>query len=204
MKSNLQIISGKYRGKKLFLPNDARPTQNLARGALFNMLNEFMNPTKDFTVWDAFAGSGAFGLECLSRYDNAKVIFTDIATDTVKKNIDSVKAIAKIEKVDALSVIKTYGPDSDLIFIDPPYSMFGIGLVFIKKLAKIAKTGAIVIWEYESNQEKPKIDENWTVLKEKTYGRASFLILRKNNQKKLDFSTFLINNMACTTPLEVV
>ena len=180
MKSNLQIISGKYRGKKLVLPNDARPTQNLARGALFNILLDLpLDTTKNFVVWDAFAGSGAFGLECISRYDNAKVIFTDIATDTVKKNLGAVKAIAKIEKVDALSVIKIYGPDSDLIFLDPPYSMFGIGLVFIKKLAKIAKSGAIVIWEYESNQEKPKIDENWTILKEKTYGRASFVILQK-------------------------
>lgn len=180
MKSNLQIISGKYRGKKLFLPNDARPTQNLARGALFNMILDLpMDTTKPFIIWDAFAGSGAFGLECLSRYDNAKVVFTDIATDTVKKNIDSVKAIAKVEKVDALSVIKMYGPDSDLIFLDPPYSMFGIGLVFIKKLAKIVKSGTIVIWEYESTQAKPKIDDNWVVLKEKTYGRASFVILAK-------------------------
>ena len=115
----------------------------------------------------------------MSRYDNAKVVFTDIVTDTVKKNINLAKATATIEKVDALSVIKTYGPDSDLIFLDPPYSMFGIGLVFIKKLAKIAKSGAIIIWEYESAQPKPKIDDNWIILKEKTYGRASFVILQK-------------------------
>ena len=180
MKSNLQIISGKYRGKKLFLPNDARPTQHLARGALFNMLLDLpIDTTKPFVVWDAFAGSGAFGLECISRYDNTKVIFTDVATDTVKKNLDAVKAIATVEKIDALSVIKTYGATSDLVFIDPPYSMFGIGLVFIKKLSKIAKSGALVIWEYESVQPKPKIDDNWIVLKEKTYGRASFVVLQK-------------------------
>lgn len=180
MKSNLQIISGKYRGKKLFLPDGARPTQNLARGALFNMILDLpFDTTKPFVVWDAFAGSGAFGLECISRYDNAKVIFTDVAPDVVRKNLDSMKTTAKLEKVDALSVIKTYGPDSDLIFVDPPYSMFGIGLVFIKKLGKIAKSGTIVIWEYESIQPKPKIDDNWVVLKEKNYGRASFMILEK-------------------------
>ena len=180
MKSNLQIISGKYRGKKLFLPDEARPTQNLARGALFNMILDLpLDTTKPFVVWDAFAGSGAFGLECLSRYDNAKVVFTDIVTDTIKKNLDSVKTIATVEKIDALSVIKTYGTTSDLVFIDPPYSMFGIGLVFIKKLGKIAKSGTIVIWEYESVQPKPKIDDNWTIVKEKTYGRANFMILMK-------------------------
>ena len=58
MKSNLQIISGKYRGKKLNLPLDARPTQNMARGALFNMLNGIIDTTKSVAVWDVFAGSG--------------------------------------------------------------------------------------------------------------------------------------------------
>ena len=179
MKSNLQIISGKYRGKKLFLPNDARPTQNLARGALFNMLNEILDVSRPFVVWDVFAGSGAFGLECVSRYDKVKVIFTDMNIDTVKRNLESMKATAVVEKNDAISVIKKYGENTDLIFIDPPYSDFGLGLLFIKKLSKIAKSGTILIWEFELNQQTPKIDDNWDVLKDKTYGRARFLILHK-------------------------
>ena len=162
------------------MPNDARPTQNLARGALFNIILDLpLDTTKTFVVWDAFAGSGAFGLECVSRYDNAKVIFTDIATDTVKKNLDSIKATAVVEKNDAVSVIKKHGENADLIFIDPPYADFGLGLLFVKKLAKIAKSDAILIWEFESNQQTPKIDDNWDVLKDKTYGRARFLILQK-------------------------
>lgn len=180
MKSNLQIISGKYRGKKLFLPSDARPTQNLARGALFNMLNEILGVSQPFVVWDAFAGSGAFGLECISRYDNAKVVFTDINIDTVEKNLESVKGNVAIDKNDAVSVIKKYGANADLIFIDPPYADFGLGLLFVKKLGKIAKSGAILIWEFESNQQPPKIDDTWDILKDKTYGRARFLVLRKN------------------------
>ncbi|MBP5707580.1 MAG: RsmD family RNA methyltransferase, partial [Alphaproteobacteria bacterium] len=64
MESKLQIISGKYRGRKLSLPASARPTQNRARIALFNMLeSNIIDPTDKFTVWDAFAGSGAFGIE---------------------------------------------------------------------------------------------------------------------------------------------
>ncbi len=179
MKSNLQIISGKYRGKKLFLPVDARPTQNLARGALFNMLNEILDVSQPFVVWDAFAGSGVFGLECISRYDKAKVIFTDLNIDTVKKNLESMDIKATVEKVDALSVIKTYGTDCNLVFIDPPYADFDFGLLFIKKLSKIAKSGTILIWEFESNQQTPKIDDSWNILKDKTYGRARFLILEK-------------------------
>ena len=180
MKSNLQIISGKYRGKKLFLPIDARPTQNLARGALFNILLDLpIDTSKDFCVWDAFAGSGAFGLECISRYDNAKVVFTDIVTDTVKKNIDALKANATLVKADAVSVISRFGSDCDLIFLDPPYILFETGKIFVKKLGKIAKTGAVLIWEFESTQDEPTIDDNWVVLKDKTYGRARFLVLCK-------------------------
>lgn len=184
MKSNLQIISGKYRGKKLFLPNDARPTQNLARGALFNMLLPIINTNEQICVWDVFAGSGAFGLECLSRYDNIKVVFTDNnpnSIDTVKRNLSAIDADSKatVEKNDAISVINKYGPISNLIFIDPPYADFGLGLLFVKKLTKIAQSGTVLVWEFESTQKSPNIDDSWDVLKDKTYGRARFFVLIK-------------------------
>ena len=182
MKSNLQVISGKYRGKKLLLPTNARPTQNMARGALFNMLNGIIDTTNQIAVWDAFGGSGAFGVECLSRFNNPLVVFTDnesSSIETIKKNLISINESATIEKADAISVLPKFGGISDLIFIDPPYSEFGLGLLFMKKLSKIAKTGAILIWEFESNQQTPKIDENWEILKDKTYGRARFLFLVK-------------------------
>ena len=183
MKSNLQIISGKYRGKKLCLPADARPTQNMARGALFNMLNGMIDFNGAVSVWDAFAGSGAFGLECISRFNNPMVVFTDNSgnsVDTIKKNLISINERATLEKTDALSALPRFGAISDLIFVDPPYADFGLGMLFIKKLGKIAKAGATVIWEFESNQQMPKIDESWEILKDKTYGRARFLFLRKN------------------------
>lgn len=182
MKSNLQIISGKYRGKKLNLPIDARPTQNLARGALFNMLNGIVQSGQRVTVWDVFSGSGAFGIECLSRFDKPNVTFTDNSknsVDTVKKNIASINENAKIEMTDALSVLSKYGPMSNLIFIDPPYPDFNLGVLFVKKLTKIAKIGTVLIWEFEKINDMPKIDESWELLKDKTYGRARFLILRK-------------------------
>ena len=182
MKSNLQIISGKYRGKKLNLPLDARPTQNMARGALFNMLNEVLDTTKQMSVWDVFAGSGAFGLECLSRFNKPMVVFTDNAKssiDTIKKNLVSINESATIEMCDSMSALSRFGGISDLMFIDPPYSDFNFGALFMKKLGKIAKTGAIVIWEFESNQKPIVSEETWETLKDKTYGRARFLILQK-------------------------
>ena len=182
MKSNLQIISGKYRGKKLSLPNDARPTQNMARGALFNMLNSIIDITKPIAVWDVFAGSGAFGLECLSRFAEPMVVFTDNAKssiDTVKKNVVSVSENATIEMCDAVSAISRFGGITDLFFVDPPYSDFNFGVLFVKKLTKVAKTGSVLIWEIENIQKLPDFSENWEVLRDKTYGRARFVILQK-------------------------
>ncbi len=180
MKSNLQIISGKYRGKKLSLPVDARPTQNMARGALFNMLNGVLDTSKPLTVWDVFAGSGAFGLECISRFNDSRVVFTDnskSSIDTIKKNLASLNESATVEMTDSVSVLSKFGANADLIFIDPPYADFGLGLLFVKKLGKIAKSGAILIWEFENTQQTPKIDDVWEVAKDKTYGRARFLFL---------------------------
>ena len=167
----------------MFLPDSARPTQNIARGALFNMLNGVIDVSQQMTIWDAFAGSGAFGLECLSRFDGANVIFTDNSNksiDTIKKNLASIKENARVEMTDTLFVLSKYGAVADLIFIDPPYPDFNLGVLFVKKLTKIAKNGTILIWEFENINETPKIDESWEILKDKTYGRARFLVLRKN------------------------
>ena len=107
------------------------------------------------------------------------VVFTDVVIDTVKKNLLSMNERATLEKTDAISAVPRFGGMTDLFFVDPPYADFGLGLLFVKKVGKIAKSGAILIWEFESNQPDPKIDTNWEVLKDKTYGRARFLILVK-------------------------
>ena len=90
MNSKLQIISGRFHGRKLFLSKDARPTQNRSRAALFNMLaSGILEADRKYIVWDAFAGSGALGLEFLSRYPHSEVLFTDVSDEsinTIRKN----------------------------------------------------------------------------------------------------------------------
>ena len=169
MDSKLQIISGKYRGKKLHLPAGARPTQNMARGALFNMLNSIVDKEQSMTVWDAFAGSGAFGLEYLSRFNNANVIFTDNSNksiDAIKKNLASVSEKPKVDFINALFVVEKYGATADLVFIDPPYSDFNMGVLFVKKLTEVAKPGTILVWEFEKIQEMPEIDGAWEIVRD--------------------------------------
>ena len=188
MDSKLQIISGEYRGRKLALPNGARPTQNLARGAIFNMLGEILlEPYSKLSVWDAFAGSGALGIEVLSRYPNSRAIFTDISDEsirTIRKNTVAVAANrVRIINTDAAKVIKSYAFDVNLIFVDPPYEKADIGVIFVKKLAGSVCPGTIVVQEIEKIIPYAPDATKWDVLRDKTYGRARFLILRRKSDK---------------------
>ena len=182
MESKLQIISGKYRGRKLFLPPTARPTQNRARIALFNMLESgILNKNTPMTVWDAFAGSGAFGIECVSRY-GANVIFTDIAPEsiaTIRKNIATISAEnqSKIVQFDAVGAISQYAKSANIVFVDAPYDAAELGRAFVNKLGRAAKSGTILIWEQESANSVEANTDIWDILRDKTYGRARFLIL---------------------------
>ncbi|MBR4475860.1 MAG: RsmD family RNA methyltransferase [Alphaproteobacteria bacterium] len=184
MESKLQIISGKYRGRKLALPPSARPTQNRARIALFNMLESgIIENTDNLVVWDAFAGSGAFGIECISRY-NATAIFTDVAPEsiaTIRKNITaiSMENSTKIVQADAIGVISQFARGANLVFVDAPYDTAEIGRAFVNKLGRTADSGTILVWEQESNNSVQPNTDTWEVLRDKTYGRARFLILRK-------------------------
>jgi 16S rRNA (guanine(966)-N(2))-methyltransferase RsmD len=181
MESKLQIISGRYRGRKLFLPRDARPTQNMARIALFNILLPIVPHTRPFIVWDAFAGSGAFGVEFLSRFNNATAVFTDNSAEsfkTLNKNLVGI-AGGRVEMTDALSAVHRIGADADIVFLDPPYAEHDIGVAFVRKLGAVAHTGALLVWESEVGRNTTYSADVWECLRDKTYGRARFLILQK-------------------------
>ena len=184
MDSKLQIISGRFHGRKLYLPDGARPTQNRARAALFNMIGaNLFNPCDEFVVWDAFAGSGAFGIECLSRYPNARAIFTDASLksiETVRKNLAllNIDASATTELVDANMAVKKYAGVADLIFVDAPYDTADAGISFVRAVTRRVRTRTFLIWEQESANFTPP-PHGWDILRDKTYGRARFLIMQR-------------------------
>ena len=179
MDSKLQIISGQYRGRRLNLPTGARPTQNRARIALFNILQSL--GIVPHNVWDAFAGSGAFGIECMSRFPDARVVFTDVAPITVRKNLALVGADArgKVVVADAVTVAEKYGAVCDLIFLDPPYADGMLGDSIMRRITPVAKSGTIVVWEQENGTEHTFDPTAWEVLRDRIYGRARFLILQR-------------------------
>ncbi len=125
----MRVISGKFKGRRLFAPedNEVRPTTDRIKETLFNILSS-KNCVGDLLVLDLFGGSGALGIEALSR-GAKKVIFVDKSADSVKlikQNLSHVKADAasfEVYCVDyTFAIKKLRGKKFDLIFADPPYA----------------------------------------------------------------------------------
>ncbi len=123
----MRIIAGKYKSRVISVPNSKliRPTTDRVRETIFNILQNFIS-FENIKVLDVYAGSGSFGLECLSR--GAKSIdFVEKNYQifgTLKKNISSLKEenSCKIFKMEALKFSLLKEHDSyDLIFADPPF-----------------------------------------------------------------------------------
>ena len=188
MDSKLQIISGELHARTLRVPHSARPTQNMARAAVFNMLGEILlEPYQKLAVWDAFAGSGALGIEVLSRYNDSTAIFTDVSDDSlnaVRQNVRDIDwARVKIDASDAASRIWKYAPRVNLVFVDPPYEDARVGIDFVAGLADYVAHNTIVVQEIEKVVPYSPDETKWEILRDKTYGRARFLILRRRGNK---------------------
>ena len=141
----MRIIGGKYRSRVLteFPGEDVRPTSDRAKESLFNILSLKLYGAR---VLDLFSGSGALGIECLSR-GAKEVVFNDLSKDSLailKKNLATLKLTvngeeAKVVNSDYLVCLDRAQGQFDLILIDPPYR-FDFGE---KALEKIAQKGLL-------------------------------------------------------------
>ncbi len=121
----MRVIAGTYRGRTLKAPPGAatRPTSDRVREALFSILGARVD---DARVLDLFAGSGALGLEALSRGARAVTFVDDAAAAirAIRANLDALKADAEVHKIDAIRFISAASGNAaqyDLVFLDPPY-----------------------------------------------------------------------------------
>jgi len=137
----MRIISGKYGGRRLAaVRGDVRPTSDRLRETLFNVL-----PDVDGSIWlDAFAGSGAVGIEALSR-GARHVIFNDRSKDAirmVKKNLElcGVEEGYVIREQDVFTLLRSLKPPlPDFVFYDPPYD-FGRHVKLLEKMRDFGVT----------------------------------------------------------------
>jgi 16S rRNA (guanine(966)-N(2))-methyltransferase RsmD len=124
----MRIIAGSRKGHTIHAPKglDTRPTGDRVREAAFNLIG----PVDDATVLDLFAGSGAMGLEALSR-GAARAVFVESDRDAVRaieRNLDKLRlkgaTVLRRDAVQALAAEAAAGRKYDLVLVDPPYVMF--------------------------------------------------------------------------------
>lgn len=178
----MRVISGKARGLKLISPagNNTRPTLDRVKEALFSMLLPYLNGA---SVLDLFAGSGALGIEALSRGAD-KAIFVDsskVSIECVKKNLAAAKLenFATVINSSSENYLKKCTEKFDIIFLDPPYaqSLYEDTLLLIEKNNLLSESGIIVIeWDYNIGF-NGKIG-HFEILKEKKYGRVGITVLK--------------------------
>jgi 16S rRNA (guanine966-N2)-methyltransferase len=168
----VRVVAGQWRGRRLQAPPGAatRPTSDRVREALFSILG---GRVTDARVLDLFAGSGALGIEALSR-GAAEVTFVDsdpAAIRAVRANLAAVGADAEVRRADArrfLGSASAAARQYDLVFLDPPYRLArDLGDVLTAALPSVLAPGATVV--AESDRRAP-LDPALPLLDERRYG----------------------------------
>jgi 16S rRNA (guanine966-N2)-methyltransferase len=118
----MRVIGGEYRSRRLqSMPGtDVRPTPDNVRESLFNILSQEIEGS---VFVDAYAGTGAVGIEALSR-GARHVIFIEkdrAAVNLIKSNLAALGAEARARVIHGPAALCIGGPDADIVFIDPPY-----------------------------------------------------------------------------------
>lgn len=169
----MRVISGKYRGRKILPPadNEIRPTSDMTREGIFNVIQFDIEGSR---FVDLFAGSGAMGIEALSR-GCAEVVFNDCGRQSLKllpQNLKGIDGNYKILSRDFRDTLRVLKGKWNYIFCDPPYN--GDYLAEIAKTVKerqLLEDDGYLIYEHDNDSEvtTPK---GFVLVKSKHYGRA--------------------------------
>ena len=189
---NIRLISGIFKNHKITSPNSRQthPMSERARNAIFNSIQAEIQDTE---VLDAFAGTGALGLEAISR-GAKKVIFIEKNRLAQKILSENMKIVEKNEKAGKVKLIRSSVSNwlnssesrlergdllenltFDVIFADPPY--YDPQFSTINKLSKRLKSGGILILSQPKEIENFET-ENLTLISEKKYSGAKILFFR--------------------------
>jgi 16S rRNA (guanine966-N2)-methyltransferase len=180
----MRIIAGEWRGRKLQAPSgDAtRPTADRTRETLFSMLLSRLGSFEGLAVADLFAGSGALGLEALSR-GAASCLFVEqdaAAIRALRANIAAL-GVQVGGQVRATSVL-ALGPAKaplDLLFLDPPYGS-GAGAVALDKLARLGWIGPASWVSLETAHDEAVVVKGFAIEAERRVGNAKLTLLRQS------------------------
>lgn len=177
----MRVIAGQWRGRRLIAPSgDAtRPTADRTREALFSMLTSRVGSFEGLRVADLFAGSGALGIEALSR-GAAHCLFVEqdrAAVDVLRTNLSALGA--RQGEVRAQSVMTLPPADTafDLLLLDPPYGT-GAGAVALDRLARLGWAATGTLASVETGARETVEVAGFECLAERVHGKAKLTLLR--------------------------
>ena len=182
----MRVISGTAKGKKLNSLEglETRPTLDRVKEAVFNIIQFDI---KDSVVLDLFSGSGALGIEALSR-GAKEAILCDASSKAIKiinKNLEEtrLKDKAKVINTDYLEVLsKIKDKKFDIIFLDPPYKSDYVekSIEYISKYNLLAENGIIIVETNDENKiDKINAKKDLEVYDTRKYGIAIIIFIRK-------------------------
>jgi len=183
----MRIIAGKYKGRVLNSPigNDVRPTLDRIKQPLFSIIQSSILHAN---VLDLFCGSGALGLEALSRGANT-VIFVDKSKESTKITesnlvmINEKQAVLCKDYVSALIDFKAKNIKFDIIFLDPPYAL-NLGQPAIEKIAeyKLLNESGIIVYEHLFDKNfSLKLPVGYEIYDSRKYGIVGIYFIRHTN-----------------------
>ena len=184
----MRIISGSFKGKKIFEPNDAttRPLKDLTKESIFNILthsNKFKINIEKSVILDLFSGVGSFGIECLSR-GVEKVIFVENyigVLPILKKNLSLLKELNNYQIIEKDiykdNFLNKLDLKFDIIFLDPPYKDKNLDEILLKifQLNLLNDNGILILHRHK--KEKDNLPLNYKVIEEKKYGISKIIFL---------------------------
>jgi 16S rRNA (guanine966-N2)-methyltransferase len=151
----VRIIAGTHRGHRIAAPKgrDTRPTSDRVRENAFNLIG----PVDDAAVLDLFAGSGAMGLEALSR-GAASATFVESDRDacrTINANLDKLKLNATVLCQDVIRALSGERRAYDLVLCDPPYDYDDTRL--LPHLARLVTEDGLLVYESAGREDPPEV-----------------------------------------------
>ena len=184
----MRIISGNFKGKKIFLPPDkkTRPLRDLVKESIFNLLdhsNKLNFQIKGSIILDLFSGTGSFGLECISRgahkvtfIENYKEILMILKKNILNLNVYENSVIIEENCFKYFSSYDLPRNQFDLIFIDPPFKEEKINyLIDTIKESRILKENGILIL-HRHKKDNITISKNLKILDERNYGLSKIFL----------------------------
>jgi 16S rRNA (guanine966-N2)-methyltransferase len=186
-RNSVRIIAGAWRGRRIHFPDmpALRPTPDRVRETLFNWLQHSIG---DARCLDLFAGSGALGLEALSR-GARDVVFVEqfpAAARALQEQLVRFGGAAKgrILEMGAARFLRTLGAPFDIAFLDPPFGTNALAEYLpLLDSGDWIKVGGLVYLENERAAGVPELPGHWELLKSKSAGEVGYHLARVNGRK---------------------